>query len=95
MNATEILEKIQELFNDDISEFAYTSDFEHDEVGFKEVAKYGGEGKGELWYSVKFFPKHNIYIRVDGFYSSYHGTDFEDGWGNEVKPQEKIITVYE
>lgn len=61
----------------------------------EEVEQYGGEGQGDTWYSVKYFPKHDVYIRTDGFYSSYNGTDFYDGYGEEVKPVQKTIVVYE
>jgi len=63
----------------------------------EEVAQKGGEDEGSEWYSVKYFPDHDIYIRVDGYYSSYNGTDFYDGWANckEVRPKEKVIIVYE
>lgn len=60
-----------------------------------EVEQYGGEGKGESWYSVKHFIDHDIYIRTDGFYTSYNGTDFYDGYGRQVFPKQKTITVYE
>ena len=62
-----------------------------------EVDQYGGEDQGSTWYSVKYFPDHDIYIRVDGYYSSYEGVDFFDGWESckEVRPKEKVITVYE
>ncbi len=61
----------------------------------EEVDQYGGEGQGDTWYSVKFFPKHNVYIKVNGWYQSHSGTDF-NGWEdcNEVSPKEKTITVY-
>lgn len=62
---------------------------------FEEVKQVGGEGQGETWYSVKYFPKHDVYIKTEGFYSSYNGTDFDDGYGEEVKPTQKTITVYE
>lgn len=63
---------------------------------WEEVEQYGGEGQGDTWYSVKYFPNHNIYIRVDGFYQSHYGTDFS-GWDclTEVTPKQKTITVYE
>lgn len=64
---------------------------------FKEVEQEGGEGEGDYWYSVKHFKHHNIYIKVEGSYSSYHGTDFYDGFNScsNVRPVEKIVTVYE
>ena len=64
---------------------------------FEEVDSYGGEGQGDTWYVVYHFPNHDVYIRVDGYYQSYDGTEFYDGWGccKEVKPVQKTITVYE
>ena len=98
MTAQEILEKLPGIF-EDISEFAYSGSLTEDEssaeIGeIQEVEQHGGEGKGSEWYSVKYFPKHDVYIKVEGYYSSYHGTDFEDGWGHEVRPAQKTITVY-
>lgn len=61
----------------------------------EEVEQYGGEGKGDTWYSVKHFVDHDVYIRIDGWYASYNGAEFDEGYGKEVKPQEKVITVYE
>lgn len=64
---------------------------------WKEVAQHGGEGQGDEWWSVKYFPDHDVYVKVEGWYQSYNGTEFE-GWEDavyEVRPQEKTITVYE
>lgn len=61
----------------------------------EEVAQYGGKDCGSTWYSVKYFKDHDVYIRIDGHYQSYHGTEFYDGYGYEVRPQERIITVFE
>jgi len=95
----EIIEILKEKLNDDVAMFAY-HDFDQDKIGLgeiKEVTQKGGEGEGNEWYSVKYFTDHDIYIRVDGYYSSYNGTDFDNGWDccEEVKPQQKTITVYE
>jgi hypothetical protein len=59
------------------------------------VEQYGGEGKGETWYSVKHFPELDIYLRVDGYYQSYDGTSF-NGWSccTVVTPKEKTIIIY-
>ena len=64
---------------------------------WEQVDQYGGEGKGDTWYSIKYFPEYDIYIRVDGWYQSYNGTEFHDGWDSckEVRPQQKTIIVYE
>lgn len=62
----------------------------------QEIEKVGGEGKGEEWYVVFYFPKHDIYLKCDGFYTSYEGVSFDDDWDNcfEVFPKEVTITVY-
>lgn len=59
------------------------------------VEQEGGEGQGETWYQVYHWPFDDVYIRIDGFYTSYEGTSF-DGWSDvkEVRPTQKTITVY-
>jgi len=65
-------------------------------IVWEEIEQYGGEDKGSVWYSVKYFPDHDVYLKVDGWYSSYTGAEF-NGWNDvyEVKPIQKTITVYE
>jgi len=64
---------------------------------WEEIHQEGGEGEGDHWESVKYFKDHDVYIKVIGYYQSHHGTEFYDGWGccHNVKPQERVITVYE
>ena len=72
-------------------------DYDPHELGLgdvDEVAQVGGGGEGSTWYSVKYFKDHDVYIRIDGWYESYSGTDFENA-PYEVKPKPKTITVYE
>jgi hypothetical protein len=100
------IENIAEFAYQDFGEKMYpdakygTADYETvilPELGeIKEVHQVGGEGEGNYWCSVKYFVEHDIYILVEGSYSSYEGTDFYDGWDccKEVRPQEKTITVY-
>jgi len=59
-----------------------------------EIDQVGGESMGDHWHSVKHFVDHDVYIKTIGTYSSYEGTSFYNGYGKEVKPQEKTITVY-
>jgi len=63
----------------------------------EKVEHYGGEGEGETYYDVLHFVDHDIYIRIDGFYTSYDGVSYYDKWNccKEVRPKEKTITVYE
>ena len=62
----------------------------------KTVDQHGGEGEGEDWYIVYHFVNHDVYVRVNGWYQSYHGTEF-DGWDScsEVRPKERMVTFYE
>lgn len=81
-----------------VNELMVTEYLESISIGnWTEVKQRGGEGEGNVWYSVKYFPSLDMYIRVDGYYQSYDGTHFDDGWDSctEVKPIEKTITVYE
>lgn len=61
---------------------------------WEEVEQKGGMDEGSEWYSVKYFKDHDVYIKTDGYYQSHHGTDFEYGYGKEVKPKEVKITIY-
>jgi hypothetical protein len=94
----QIMEVLKEKI-EEVSEFAF-DDFNEEELGLgkvEEVEQVGGEDQGSTWYSVKHFVEHDVYIRVEGYYSSYEGTDFYDGWDScrNVRPAEKTITVYE
>lgn len=101
MTGQEIIARLEEFFggsgDSQVSNYVW-DDYDEAELGLgeiKEVDSYGGEGQGETWYKVNYFVDHNVYIRTDGFYTSYNGTDFEDGFGEEVRPTQKTITVYE
>lgn len=101
MTGQEIIARLEEFFggNGDSQVANYCwDDYEEAELGLgkiEEVDQYGGEGQGETWYKVNHFVDHNVYIRTDGFYSSYNGTDFDEGFGSEVRPISKTITVFE
>lgn len=100
MNYQEIYGVLSTKMEGDISTFAY-GDFDQEELGLgeiKEVVQKGGEGEGSEWYVVYYFSDHDVYMKIEGYYSSYNGTDFDGGWedcASEVKPQTKTITVYE
>lgn len=93
MNYIEIDTLLQEM-DVSLSNFGF-EDFDKTPFGKVEtVDQYGGEGEGEIWYIVYHFVDHDVYIRIDGFYMSHNGTDFDDHW-YEVFPFQKTITVYE
>lgn len=101
MTFQEIIQKFKDA-NISVEEFAYSqysteNDLKEGIPEWKEVEKYGGEGQGDTWYSVKYFPEYNIYMKVSGWYQSYDDTEFGD-WESACKqvfPQQKTITVYE
>jgi hypothetical protein len=93
----EIIEILKEKI-ESVDQFAY-SDYNREELGLgpiTEVASGGGMDKGSDWFRVLYFTDHDVYIQVAGFYSSHHGTDFDEGWDSlsNVKPQEKTIIEY-
>lgn len=55
----------------------------------------GGEGEGETCFSVyKFFnDEGECLVRFDGWYQSYHGSEFEEFF--EVNAIERPVTFYE
>ena len=94
MTGKEIIEAIKNA-NISVGDFAYGDFDSPEEVGeWEEVEQYGGEGKGTDWYSIKYFKEHDVYIRTEGYYQSYSGTEFYDGYGEEVKPKEVTVTQY-
>ena len=117
--AKEIIDRLEEFFQGEVSTYAYGDYVEAKEFDYKshkdlswkereieclkqlglgeikEIEQLGGEGQGDTWYTVKHFVDHGVYIKTNGFYSSYNGTDFDYGFGEEVKPVEKTITVFE
>lgn len=64
-----------------------------DKLGeFTCVDTYGGEGKGEEYWAIYYFKDHDVYIKFDGWYQSYHGAEFSNAF--EVRPQEVTRTEY-
>lgn len=59
------------------------------------VDQQGGEGEGDDAHIVVHFPNRNLYVKLEGYYASYSGFEWDYGNYYEVKPKEKTITVYE
>jgi len=97
MNFEEILSALDEL-KIEKEEFGWhdiDTDALTEKVGEYEVAdEHGGEGQGDEMHIVYHFKKHDIYIRLDGWYSSY-GESSWDGDYQEVRPTERTVTFYE
>lgn len=95
MTGKEILKIITE--NTTASAFAH-QDYSPSELGLGKVTvadEYGGADQGSTWYIVQYFEDHDVYIRTDGWYSSYDGVYFDEGHGYVVRPTERLVTFYE
>lgn len=60
---------------------------------FKQVDHFGGEGKGDEYYTVYHFIDHGIYISFDGWYASHHGSEYSDM--SQVIPKEVVKREWE
>ena len=61
--------------------------------GIRSEDGYGGEGQGENYYTVYYFPALDIYVKFYGWYQSYNGAEY---LGFElVEPIERMVTFYE
>ncbi len=58
------------------------------------VDQYGGMGMGDNHYYVLYFEKFNIYLKIQGSYTSYEGSDYSYAEFFEVFPEQETITVY-
>ncbi len=64
--------------------------------GIDEIERVGDQpGDGDMFYVVKYFPRHDVYIRVDAKNDSFTGTDFTNSTFYEVKPVERKVVFYE
>lgn len=56
----------------------------------------GGEGEGDHRHIVYYLEDHDVFIRLNGYYTSYDGTTWNDISDlHEVFPQQRVITVFE
>jgi hypothetical protein len=57
----------------------------------------GGYDKGSNYVKVFHFIDHDVYLSVEGSYSSYEGLDIWNGWDavSEVRPKKVEVTIYE
>jgi hypothetical protein len=62
------------------------------------VEHFGGEGQGDHvhWVFTVTDPQGNLeYWKIDGYYSSYNGSDWSSGLLHKVTPKTKQVTYYE
>lgn len=61
---------------------------------YKQVESYGGEGQGERYFNIYKFEDHDIFVKENGFYTSFDGVEWDDDF-QEVRPTSKTVTIYE
>lgn len=96
MNFKEILAQLKELgYNEEDIGVGLPPSLE--KIGKIELKEdVGGEGEGDHRHVVYYLEDHDVFIRLNGYYTSYDGTT----WDNisdlhEVFPQQRVITVFE
>lgn len=55
---------------------------------------HGGDGEGNLVERVYYFKEWNTYLAFTGYYSSYRGVQWNEDYIYEVKPVDRIVTIY-
>lgn len=100
MNSREIIAKIRETgfdadkIKDAVNGYGEREQLEAAVGKVIQAAHYGGEGQGDSYWTVWHFVDHDVYLRADGWYASYDGHEYEDGF-KEVRPKVVNETVYE
>jgi hypothetical protein len=82
-----------ELFHIDVSD-VIVNELKKIGIKFKLVDNYGGEGKGDSFWSTYKFTREEetCYIKFDGSYASYDGAHLHEYF--EVEPQEVTVIQY-
>lgn len=68
-----------------------------EKAGVTEVENWGGEGEGDsIGYTLKFtVDGETVYLKFEGYYDSWNGTDWSEANVKLVKPVERMVTFYE
>lgn len=92
MNFQEIISTIKKLGleKDDFEDLG-----EFPELGkHEQVYQKGSEGEGDHYEIVRYFEDYDIFIRLQGYYTSYDGVSYDSYDYEEVLPHQEVITVY-
>ena len=96
------LEEIENLIIGNINGFLNETIYEGvalEEFYFEVIEDFGGEGQGDnCHYVIKFTRKSDsedfIYVKFNGYYSSYNGSDYSYGERYIVEPYEKTVRAW-
>ena len=90
----QIVDLLDENYN--LNDFKYLHDENNGDLGdVKQVYHYGGSDKGTHYETVNHFVDHDVYIKLEGYYTSDSGVEYDGYYYEEVKPKEKLVIVYE
>lgn len=94
---TEEQDIFRSWMDEDRMEFFDPDEFDFGELPFLAhqhvIEEWGGEGQGD---SAGFIMKFgDRFVKVDAYYNSWEGTNYDEAEITEVKPVEKVIVVYE
>ena len=95
---------IQEFFHSEISDnitwdSEEVADFRKKlsdaSIRFEHVDNYGGEEQGRDYWSIYAFhdEAHVVYVKFDGWYASYHGSEYDEWYF--VEPRQVQVTQFE
>lgn len=97
MNKKEIIKTLEEEVQR--FEYRFVEDPKLDGFSFEVAHQWGGEGKGVsigyVWKLTENSTKESFYVKVEGYYESWDGTDWSYASVNECWPKEKLVTVWE
>lgn len=93
------LEEIENLIIGNIDGFLGETIYEDNPLEnfyFEVIEDFGGEGQGDhCHYVIKFTRKSDaedfVYVKFDGYYDSYDGSDYSYGERYIVEPYEKTV----
>jgi hypothetical protein len=97
MNGTRLLEILKNNFsNEDIGNNEWDIDklksFKLESI--EVIEEFGGQGLGNLCFIVYYVKDYNLYFKIEGFYSSYSGSEYEND-PFIVTPVIKPVTFFE
>jgi hypothetical protein len=83
-----------EADSEDLIEMLRESDGETIEgLGKIDIVEDDIEGRDDTYF-VTYFKDLDIYLKTEGYYQSYDGTTWDEGWGTQVYPKVIEKTIY-
>ncbi len=79
-----------------VTDFAFVERTPFSAYTVKSIEQHGGQGQGDSIYAVYSVEKSGTelgYVKASGWYASHCGCEFRKAF--EVKPVEKMVTVFE